>query len=532
MARIVQLDPLLANQIAAGEVITRPACIIKELLENCLDANATKIEVELEGAGIHLIRVRDNGIGICKEDLALAFSRHATSKIQDHNDLMCIKSLGFRGEALASVACVSRTRLTSQVAGHGAWQIFIHPDLSVAITPASHPIGTTVEVSDLFYNTPVRRKFLRSEKTEFQAIDDMIKRLALSHPLVTISLKHQQRQIRYYPALASATNAAARIAKVCGPAFVEQALYTAFSRADLSLEGWLGPPKGKRQGDCQYFFVNQRMVRDRLLNHAIKSVYQAHPQNSEGMYPSYVLYLTIDPFEVDVNVHPTKQEVRFSQGRLVHDFITQCIDQAFDRAEIAPKEWVPKKWIPAPTLNHTNPVVAATITPTEKAPTFTNSSRYIFLEDEKGVMVVDKRKAKTPLLTFFFEKNWGNIKTKPLLFPLHFSFPTPVDLTALGFRIRWEKNQGFLLQQPAFLKEAIQEKILLALLQKAQSSPKRQVLAEFLAQQLSDDCLKNITVDEFALIIKEWLAGQPRGDWVYLTHKHLESLMIDNCASV
>lgn len=324
--RIQKLTSLLANQIAAGEVIERPASVVKELVENSLDASATQIDIEIEQGGARLIRVRDNGAGIHQEDLPLALSRHATSKIHQPEDLSQIMTLGFRGEALASIASVSRLALTSALAKSAGWQVAVQGDDAAALAPAAHPQGTTVEVRDLFFNTPARRKFLRAEKTEFDHIDELIKRMALSSFSVGFTLKHNQRVVRqYFPA--SSANASERLGALCGAAFVENAVHIEAEGAGMRLSGWLGLPTFTRsQGDLQYFYVNGRMVRDKLVLHALKQAY--HDVLYRGRYPAYILFLEIAPTQVDVNVHPTKHEVRFREGRVVHDFIFHSIHDA------------------------------------------------------------------------------------------------------------------------------------------------------------------------------------------------------------
>jgi DNA mismatch repair protein MutL len=324
--RIQKLTPLLANQIAAGEVIERPASVVKELVENSLDAGASQIEIDIEQGGVRLIRVRDNGAGIHQEDLPLALSRHATSKIYAPQDLAQIMTLGFRGEALASISSVSRLTLTSALAKNTGWQVAAEGDVTVDVAPAAHPQGTTIEVRDLFFNTPARRKFLRSEKTEFDHIDELIKRMALSSFSVGFTLKHNQKIVRqYFPA---ATNQhSERLGALCGPAFVEQAVHIEAEGAGMKLSGWIALPTFSRsQADLQYFYVNGRMVRDKLVLHAMREAY--HDVLYRDRFPAYILFLEIPPNQVDVNVHPTKHEVRFRDGRVVHDFIFHSVHDA------------------------------------------------------------------------------------------------------------------------------------------------------------------------------------------------------------
>ncbi|ELY6346326.1 DNA mismatch repair endonuclease MutL [Cronobacter muytjensii] len=321
------LPPQLANQIAAGEVVERPASVVKELVENSLDAGATRIDIDIERGGAKLIRIRDNGGGIKKEELALALARHATSKIASLDDLEAIISLGFRGEALASISSVSRLTLTSRTADQQeAWQAYAEGrDMDVTVKPAAHPVGTTLEVLDLFYNTPARRKFMRTEKTEFTHIDEVVRRIALARFDVTINLSHNGKMMRQYRAVQGNAPRERRLGSICGPAFLEQALAIEWQHGDLALRGWVAEPKGTTAAlaEIQYCYVNGRMMRDRLINHAIRQA--CEDKLGIDQQPAYVLYLEIDPHQVDVNVHPAKHEVRFHQSRLVHDFIYQGV---------------------------------------------------------------------------------------------------------------------------------------------------------------------------------------------------------------
>lgn len=329
------LPARLANQIAAGEVVERPASVVKELIENSLDAGATRIEIDIEKGGAKLIRLRDNGCGISKDELALALSRHATSKVSTLEDLEQIMSLGFRGEALASISSVARLTLTSKTAEQSeAWQAMAEGrDMEVKLMPASHPQGTTLDVSDLFFNTPARRKFMRTEKTEFGHIDEVVRRIALSRFDLDVILRHNGKQIRQYRAGCLPSQQDKRLAAVCGPAFISSALKLDSEHHGFRLWGWLAPPDAARaQPDVQYTYVNGRMMRDKLLNHAVRQAYgERLPADSHG---AFVLYLELDAKEVDVNVHPAKHEVRFHQSRLVHDFIYQVLAQALEQAPL------------------------------------------------------------------------------------------------------------------------------------------------------------------------------------------------------
>ncbi|MDX6916770.1 DNA mismatch repair endonuclease MutL [Pectobacterium carotovorum] len=327
------LPPQLANQIAAGEVVERPASVVKELVENSLDAGATRIDIDIERGGAKLIRIRDNGSGIGKDELTLALARHATSKIATLDDLEAIVSMGFRGEALASISSVSRLTLTSRTAEQSeAWQAYAEGrDMAVTVKPAAHPVGTTLEVLDLFYNTPARRKFMRTEKTEFTHIDEVVRRIALARFDVAITLHHNGKLMRQYRAAPDKSQYERRLGNICGATFLQHALAVSWQHGDLTIHGWVADPVGAKQlPDMQYCYVNQRMMRDRLINHAIRQAYQ--DQLSDDQQPAYVLYLEIDPHQVDVNVHPAKHEVRFHQARLVHDFIYQAVMSVLQQA--------------------------------------------------------------------------------------------------------------------------------------------------------------------------------------------------------
>ncbi|WP_235042431.1 DNA mismatch repair endonuclease MutL [Vreelandella profundi] len=322
-SRIHVLDPRLANQIAAGEVVERPASVTKELIENAIDAGSQRIDVDIEQGGTRLIKVRDDGIGIGEQDLPLALARHATSKIGSLEDLEGVSSLGFRGEALASISSVSRLELISNAEDdprHG-WRVVAEGrGMEARVTPAPHPRGTSVGVRDLFFNTPARRKFLRTEKTEFAHVEEAFRRQALSRYDITWVLRHNQKVIHQLPSGHSVAARERRIASLLGKNFIEHARYIEREAGGLRLSGWVGLPTHSRsQADQQYFFVNGRVVRDRLVAHAVRQAYRDVLFN--GRHPVFVLYLELDPDVVDVNVHPTKHEVRFRDGRMVHDFL-------------------------------------------------------------------------------------------------------------------------------------------------------------------------------------------------------------------
>lgn len=335
--RIQVLDPRLANQIAAGEVVERPSSVTKELIENAIDAGSQRIEVEIEQGGARLIKVRDDGIGIGEEDLPLALARHATSKIGSLEDLEGVSSLGFRGEALASISSVSRLELISNAEDdprHG-WRVVAEGrGMEARVTPAPHPRGTSVGVRDLFFNTPARRKFLRTEKTEFAHVEEAFRRQALSRYDIAWVLRHNQKVIHQLPAGHSAAARERRIASLLGKNFIEHARYIEREAGGIRLSGWVGLPTHSRsQADQQYFFVNGRVVRDRLVAHAVRQAYRDVLFN--GRHPVFVLYLELDPDVVDVNVHPTKHEVRFRDGRMVHDFLYSSLHHSLASAKPA-----------------------------------------------------------------------------------------------------------------------------------------------------------------------------------------------------
>ena len=324
-APIRTLSAVLANQIAAGEVVERPASVVKELVENALDAGATSIVVELETGGARLIRVRDDGFGILSGELVLALSRHATSKIATLDDLDRIASMGFRGEALPSIASVSRFALESRPPGaaHGA-RVHVDAGVCAAVKPAASMIGTTVEVRDLFFNVPARRKFLRTPRTELRHVEDAVRRLALARPDVSFTLHHDARKVletthRMAPAR--------RLSRLLGEEFAASALDISFDAGDLSMHGFLAPPRAARaRPDLQLLFVNGRTVRDDVVRHAVRVGFG--DTLAGGQYPAFVLHLGIDPAAVDVNVHPTKHEVRFRESRHVHDFVRHAVSRA------------------------------------------------------------------------------------------------------------------------------------------------------------------------------------------------------------
>ena len=334
--RIHALPIQLINQIAAGEVVERPSSVVKELIENCFDAGASQITIEIEQGGARLIKIRDDGCGIDKEDLPLALSRHATSKISSLQDLEQVASMGFRGEALPSISSVARLTLISRTANaECAWSVTADgSEQNFDPQPDPHPQGTTIDVRDLFYNTPARRKFLKAEKTEFAHIETLIKRMTLSRFDIGFTLFHNQKEIFNLKPAISPSAQEQRIGSICGPSFIENSVKIEFSASGLHLTGWVGLPTFSRsQQDMQFFYVNGRLIKDKLVSHAVKQAFQ--DVLFHGRHPVFVLYLTLDPTLVDVNAHPAKLEVRFREGRLVHDFLFSALYRSL--ADIRPE---------------------------------------------------------------------------------------------------------------------------------------------------------------------------------------------------
>ena len=338
---IEKLDQQLSNQIAAGEVVERPASVVKELVENSLDAGSSEITVELNKGGMESIRIRDNGCGIHPQDLTLALERHATSKIHTFSDLEHVASLGFRGEALASITAVSRLKIASAIenAESGFSVSAEGGHIKEQQVPIAHPQGTTIDVNELFYNTPARRKFLRTERTEFQHVEKILQRLALSRFSVGFTLKHNQKTIINTPRATTQIAQEKRLKEVLGAAFMDETIAIEFAAAGMRLWGWIALPAFTRsQADMQYFYVNGRFIRDKLLMHAARQAY--HDVLFHGRHPAYVLYLECDPAVVDVNVHPTKHEVRFRDSRTIHEFVFRGIQNALQQIRPGSEETV------------------------------------------------------------------------------------------------------------------------------------------------------------------------------------------------
>lgn len=459
---IQKLPSHLVNQIAAGEVVERPASVVKELLENSLDAGASDIHIDVAAGGHKLVRIRDNGAGIPADELALALSRHATSKIASLDDLEAVASLGFRGEALPSIGSVSRLTLTSRTAdAESARQIEADNGALSEVRPAAHPVGTTVEVNDLFYNTPARRKFLRTERTEFGHIEKWIRRIALSRPDVAFTLTHNRRPVLQLAAAHDADARLARVAKICGDAFAEQSVFVERAADDIALRGWIALPTFNRsQPDLQYWFVNGRAIQDKMLSHAAKHAYR--DVLFHGRFPAYVLHLSMDPATIDANAHPAKLEVRFRDGRRVHGLVSQTLEQALREtrpggaspapvparkaaffqqgamslghrlrpSESAVRDTIARyETLSAATGNHskTAAATAAALQPRDVPPMGYAVAQlagvYILAENEDGLIVVDMHAAHERIVYEKLKRAFGNqsLVRQPLLVPVSVS---------------------------------------------------------------------------------------------------------------
>ena len=421
--RIHKLPKILANQIAAGEVIERPASVVKELLENSLDARASEITVNIEKGGTQLIRVIDNGQGIHPDDLVLAIDRHTTSKLHSQSDLEHIVSLGFRGEALSSIAAVSRCKLSSRQNDHGhGFVIDInHRDHSPKIYPAAHPAGTTVEVRDLFFNTPGRRKFLRSCKTEFLHIQELVRRIALSQYNTVIRLSHDNRSIFYCSS--SQQDPEQRVLTIFGQEFLKNAVSIDYTNSGLRLWGWSGRAEVARShSDRQYFYLNGRIIRDKQVNHAIRMAY--HDLLHPGRYPSYVLYLEMDAAAIDVNVHPNKHEVRFREARNVHDFIHHSLSRILHEEISHPTALRVHDSQSVGQYDHSSKG-KKTYLLDEEQESYTRSfsllqGRFIIIDDGDELVLINTHRARELILNVRLQRKLaaGGVRSRPLLVPI------------------------------------------------------------------------------------------------------------------
>ena len=464
--RIHKLSATLASQISAGEVVERPVSVIKELLENSLDAAASEVVIDIEGVGSGLIRVRDNGQGIHPDDLPLALDRHATSKLTTIDDLGQIVSLGFRGEALPSIASVSRFSIVSRTSGHDqAWMMSTD---AVEKAPASHPIGTTVEVRDLFYNTPARRKFLKSDKTEFLHIQSLLKALALSAVDTSFKLRNRGTPVLNYARVCG--NLEQRVAEVVGQKFIKNSLPIERRFESMRLSGWIGAPQlARSQTDRQFFYVNGRLIRDKNIIHAIRMAYQ--DKIHQGRFPCYVLYIEMDPSMVDVNVHPVKHEVRFQKVRDVHDLVfgalTEALenqrlfenpsessskvkDSSFERAHYSGSKHAPANFSAKPLLRL---IKASRFRETEldDAPSnkmILQNDRYLLLQLGEKIILIDVFGARETIAAFHLDRyiRTDGVEIRTLLVPANFTLPEE-KLDFAVTRREEIKSLGFELEQ-------------------------------------------------------------------------------------
>jgi DNA mismatch repair protein MutL len=578
------LDPHLVNQIAAGEVIERPSSVVKELLENSLDAGATEINIDIEGAGSKLIRIRDNGCGIEKDELALALSRHATSKIQVLDDLEHIDSMGFRGEALASICSIARFKLSSRTADSAnGWQVMAEGNSKISeLQPCSHPVGANIEVYDLFFNVPARRKFLRTDQTEFNHILEIVNRLALSRFDVGFLLKHDSKVVLQLSPAKDQKAKIARVGKIIGSEFVQNALSLDAGLTGLHLAGWISQPTYTRsQADLQYFYINRRVVRDKILSHAIRQAYQ--DVIYQQRHSVVILYLTVDPELVDVNVHPTKAEVRFRESRLIHDFVAKSIQSAL----AVGRRTHDVHAISAPSTNSSVPnfapspksfstgfkqqsslLVTAGKSAIYTAPLFDAASTttapllgfalaqlhniYILAQNDEGLVLIDAHAAHERIN---YEKlknayNTAVVSTQTTLLPITVNLnQTEINclesnleaLQRLGFDITRSGPERILVRGvPILLQEADIEQLI------------RDVIADLLAHESCDSVAENINkilatmachssvranrrlgIDEMNALLRE-LERTPRSDqcghgrptWVQLTMADLDKLFL------
>lgn len=441
--KIQKLPQSLANQIAAGEVVERPASVVKELLENAVDAGAKKISLEIEQGGVSLVRVTDDGCGIGFEDLPLTIAPHATSKIKQLADLFAIQTLGFRGEALASISSVSHITITSKTKEDTQGHSLVKRASEVAnIHGAAHPVGTTISVESLFINTPVRRKFLRSERTELNHIENVIKRMALSHFSISWRFIVDGKQQFLLPVAFDRAAMTQRVKKLFGQTFMSQSCFIDEQALGFRLWGWLARPEFMRsQNDLQFIYINRRMVKDKLLNHAIRQVYE--PLLYPGRQAAFLLFLELSPDVVDVNVHPTKHEVRFHEPRQVHDFISTRLERALftnEAREGANSQSQQKEQqtdsnirveakhaaLSFHTLNQ------ATVEYRQEEKLITVDKGFALYQSKKGMVLLDVVKTyqaslKQQLLTQYQEKQ--ALKSRPVLVPLSYNLAHSPKLT-------------------------------------------------------------------------------------------------------
>ncbi len=586
MAQIHTLPSHLVNQIAAGEVVERPASVVKELIENSLDSGAGAITVEVEAGGTRLIRVADDGCGIDRDELALALSRHATSKIESLEDLEQIGSLGFRGEALPSIASVSRLTLSSRRQGaEHAWKLEARGDAGPL--PDALPQGTRVEVRELFYNVPARKKFLRSEQTEYRHVEALFKSLALSQARVAFRLTHNQKVIYQLPSAASLADRRQRLAALCGKAFADSLVEIDVGHDDLRLEGWVALPTFSRsQADLQYFFVNGRLVRDKLVTHAVRQAYQ--DVLFHGRHPAYVLALSMPARALDVNVHPQKHEVRFRDSRAVHDFLFRSLHRAL--AEVQPERQVqspgfaladagpdsqrrqgglglapprPRDRGVAESLEAYTALLAG-VTPAPAAAETDDGvpplgyalaqlkGIYILAENRDGLVVVDMHAAHERIVYERMKQSAEreDVVAQPLLVPLAFNVsPAEADLvdasqetfTRLGFQVeRLGPEQLRVRAVPALLKHADSEQLLRDVLADLAEHDRSARVEEYQSELLSTMAChasvranRRLSLDEMNALLRDIEQTERSGQcnhgrptWKQLSLDHLDKLFL------
>ena len=548
------LAPQLANQIAAGEVVERPSSVVKELLENSLDAGADQIDIEIKQGGIKLIQIRDNGCGIHQEDLKLSLNRHATSKIKSQEDLDCLNTLGFRGEALASINAVSRLTISSKYQNEkNAWQI-----IDNKLQPIAHPKGTTIAVHDLFYNVPARRKFLRTEKTEFNHLEEIVRRIALSHFNVGISFKHNDRVIQNLTPCTTKSQQEKRIADICGSEFINNATYIKNDK----LSGWIGLPTFTRsQTDLQYIYLNNRIVRDKLISHAIRQAYQDVIQHNR--HSAFILYLQIDPTMVDVNVHPTKNEVRFKDTRFIHDFIFHNIHNAIGAPPLQIHESSSNYQSPPPLQIHERTDALRASPQNFHTNTRANDyspllghaiaqihGTYILAENQDGLILVDAHAAHERityerLKTAFAQQG---IVAQPLLMPITINLSEKETkyvqqyqdvFKKLGIEIASLSPETIIIRQiPNLLKEANVEQlirdVLSDLIENDRSNSIQEYLNEILATMACHGSVRanrRLSIFEMDALLRDiektersGQCGHGRPTWVQVTKDELDKM--------
>ncbi len=447
--RIKQLPSLLANQIAAGEVIERPASIVKELLENALDAGASRIDIDIGFGGLNHIKISDNGAGIMAEDLPLAIAAHATSKISCIEDLYAVKSMGFRGEALASIASVTRLSIQSKPPRQNSAMSITVNNNQISLLPCAHRGGTTIDARDIFFNAPVRKKFLKSEQIEFQAIEQVVRRFALSSPEIHIQLKHNDKVTLEVLPASSQQSEKLRIQKIIGKNFIDTGFYLEDERGTLRISGYLGHPEQQRsQQDKQYFYLNQRMVKDKLIQHAMKQAFA--PFATPGRHPLYLLYLNVPVDCVDVNVHPTKHEVRFQDPRLIHDFIVSAVQALLNEKTVAFSAAQPQNLSihePAASYESFTLKQAFSPEPTASAAWQILNENYALVGKNNERYLIDLQWLSQHYLQHLLHKTPRPWSKRPLLIPLSISVHNSNNLTLkqhllaeFGIDIHWSAS--------------------------------------------------------------------------------------------